>query len=222
MYYPEFRISELTIMPWHENNFRVDIELATYDGQYNQTELTSLEAKTGKRISNIFQNIVLRLECGKIPNELLKDLSIEIENGSSEDSGGLVQLCLDWVIYLRNVRIEFKQINGEIFTIWNAESENISEYVDTNSSVKYELAAKINKITKLNSCQELLQHSKEIVKGEIRYKEIISKLKGEQPSKVILENILPLGREFEYSDSKHAWSLVQESSKIEPLRNPWG
>ena len=221
MYYPEFRTAEMTIMPWYENKVRIDIELATFDGQYKSNQKQNFEKDLGKSVVNRFSNICLRLECGQIPNNNLEQIKLEISDGGDEDEGGLVQLCVDWVIYLRNITIEFKQIDNQLFTIWKGESEDIDSYSTPGLNTEYELVAKLNKITELKDYQELLSHSKEIVMRGVRYKEIMSKLKGKQSEKVKLNSIKPLEREFEYNDSIWAWNQVDETIKEKELIDPY-
>ena len=221
MYYPEFRLAEMTIMPWYDDRIRIDIELATFDGKYNSNQKESFENELNKSVENRFSNICMRLECGQIPDKNLEQIKLEISDGGDEDEGGLVQLCVDWVIYLRNITIEFKKIDDQLFTIWKGESEDIDSYSTPGLNTEYELVAKINKITELNNYQELLSHSKEIVMREARYKEIMSKLKGRQSEKVKLNSIKPLEREFEYNDSIWAWNQLDETIKEEELIDPY-
>lgn len=218
---PEFRIAEMTIMPWYENKVRIDIELETFDGQYNSIQKDGFEKVLNKSIENRFSNICMRLECGQIPHNSFEQIKLEISDGGDEDEGGLVQLCLDWVIYLRNITIEFKEIENQIFTIWKAESGDIDGYSTPGVNTEYELVAKLNKVTVLKDYQELLSHSKEIVMRETRYRDIISKLCGRQLEKVRLNSIKPLEREFEYNDSIWAWNQVDETIKEEELIDPY-
>ena len=222
MYYPEFRLAEMTIMPWYDDKIRIDIELATFNGKYNSNQKESFENELNKSVENRFSNICMRLECAQIPDKNLEQIKLElISDGGDEDEGGLVQLCVDWVIYLRNITIEFKKIENQLFTIWKGESEDIESYSTPGLNTEYELVAKINKITELNNYQELLSHSKEIVMREARYREIMSKLKGRQSEKVKLNSIKPLEREFEYNDSIWAWNQLDETIKEEELIDPY-
>lgn len=221
MYYPEFRLAKMTIMPWYKDKARIDIELATFDGQYNAQQRQSIKNKFNRSVENPFSNICLRLEGGQIPHNNLEQIKLEISNGGDEDTGGLVQLCVDWVIYLKNITIEFKKVENQLFTIWKAESEDIDSYSIPGLNTKYELVAKIRKVTKLKDYQELLSHSKEIVMREVRYKEIISKLKGNKLQKVKLDSITPLERTFEYNDSIYAWNKLEDTIEKEELRDPY-
>ena len=221
MYYPEFRMAEMTIMPWYNNQFRIDIELASYDGHYNMQQKQGFESELKKSIENKFLNICLRLEGGQIPNDNLEEIKLEIIDGGDEDHGGLVQLCVDWVIYLRNISIEFKKIDDQMYTIWKAESEDIDSYSTPGINTEYELVAKVTKITALKDYQDLLSHNKGIVMRSIRYKEIISKLKGRELKNVKLNSVKPLEREFEYNDSIWAWNHLDDTIKEEPLIDPY-
>jgi hypothetical protein len=221
MYYPEFRIAEMAIMPWYEDKVRIDIELATFDGQYNAIQKENFENELNKSVENRFSNICLRLECGQIPHNNLEQIKLKISDGGDEDEAGLVQLCVDWIIYLRNITIEFKEIENQLFTIWKAESEDIDRYSTLGLNTKYKLVTKITKVTELKDYQELLSYSKEIVMREVRYKEIISKMKGKQLEKVKLNSVKPLEREFEYNDSIWAWNQLDETIKEEELIDPY-
>lgn len=221
MYYPEFRTAEMTIMPWYDDKVRIDIELATFDGQYNSKQKESYENELSISIDNRFSSICMRLENGQIPHNNLEQIKLEISNGGDEDEGGLVQLCVDWAIYLRNITIEFKKIENQIFTIWKGESEDIDSYSIPGLNTKYELVAKITKITELKDYQELLSHSKEKVMREVRYREIMSKLMGNQLKKVKLNSIKALEREFKYNDSIWAWNQLDETIKEEELIDPY-
>ncbi len=221
MYYPEFRIAEITIMPWYQDKVRIDMELATFDGQYNSKQKDSFEKELNQSIENRFSNISMRLECGQIPHNNLEQIKLEISDGGDEDGGGLVQLCVDWVIYLKNITIEFKKVENQLYTIWKGESEDIDSYSTSGFNTKFELVAKIYKVKELNDYQELLSNAKEIVMREVRYKEIISKLKGRQLEKVKLNSINPLERAFEYNDSIWAWNQLDKTIKEEELIDPY-
>lgn len=220
MYYPEFRSVELTIFPWFEEGYRIDIDVATFDGAYTDAQKAVFRRDVSSTLENPFSNVVLRLICGIIPTLDLNGVKLEIIDGSNEDQG-LVQLCVDWVIYLRNITIEIKEIEGELFTIWKAESEDIDNYSTPGLNTTYELVAKIGNVTQLKDYQELLSHSNEVVKREVRYNEIITKMKGDQSEKVDLPSILPLNRPFEYDDSKIAWIKVEETALLEEMRDPY-
>jgi len=221
MYYPEFRLAEMTIMPWYNNKYRIDIELGTYDGKFNSQQKEKFENELNEKIDNRFSNICLRLETGQIPHNDIEKIKLEISDGGDEDEGGLVQLCVDWVIYLKNISIEFKRIDGELYTIWKGKSEDIDSYVTPGSNTTYELVAKIRKITELKDYKELLVHSKEIVKRAVRYRAIMSKMKGNKIDKLKLPSIKLLDREFEYNDSLIAWDKLEETINEEELGDPY-
>ena len=221
MYYPEFRLAELTIFPWYNDNYRIDIELATFDGEFNSQQKGSFETELGKEIDNKFSKISLRLECGIISTDDLESVQLNIIDGGSEDDGGLVQLCIDWVIYLRNITIEFKKVNDQLYVIWKGESEDIDSYSTPGLNTNYELVAKVRKVTELKNYSELLSHSKEIVKRSIRYRKIISKLKGENIQDLKLISIEPLDRKYEYNDSIYAWNKIDKTTESEELADPY-
>ena len=96
MHYPEFRMAEMTVMPWHGNTFRIDIESGTFDGQYNLQQKQILECEINQSIENLYSNICMKLECGETPHKNSEKINIEILDGGSEDNGGLVQLCVNY------------------------------------------------------------------------------------------------------------------------------
>ena len=217
--FKEFRIAYGTLMPI-EDKFRLDIDIATYDGPYNENQLAELENEFRSPLNRNFNKLEIKISSATVDSTNLKDCQIYIPNGNDEDEG-LVALQLDWAIYLRNINIRFEELDNELFMHMKAESEDIDSYATPGINTTYELTARINSIVQVSQYPEIIEEGRKFMNLDKRYREILTKLKGIKPRDVELNMISKLNRPLNYNDSIWAWNQVNETIKKEILIDGW-
>jgi hypothetical protein len=217
--FKDFRIAYGTLMPVGDK-FRLDIDIATFGGQYNQSQIDELESEFQTTINTKFDELGIKITFATVNSTNLKECEIQIENGCNEDEG-LVALQLEWAIYLRNIKINFEEFNDDLFMHMTAESEDIESYSKQGVNTTYEMTAKINSLKQVVQYPEIIEEGRKYMNLNKRYNEILSKLKGQTPKDAELSMISKLDREIEYKDSIWAWSQVYETIKKDKLIDDW-
>lgn len=215
----EFRIAYGILMPI-EDIYRLDIDIATYDGPYNKTQIGEIEQEFQTKINRQFNKLGIKISFLRVNTKNLKDTELQIENGNDEDEG-LVALQLDWAIYLRNINIKFKEFNNNLYLHLKAESEDIDSYDVQGINTTYEMTVKLNSIKEVNQYPEIIDEGRKYMNLDKRYREILTKLSGIMPRDVELSSISSLNRQLEYNDSKWAWNQVGKTIKEEKLIDGW-
>lgn len=217
--FKEFRIAYGTLMPI-ENIFRLDIEIATYDGPYNENQIAEIEHEFQSTLNRQFSKLGIKFSFLRVKSKNLKDIELQILNGNDEDEG-LVTLELDWAIYLRNINIKFQEFNGNLYLNLKAESEDIDSYDVPGLNTTYEMTVKLNSIKEVNQYPEIIEEGRKYMNLDKRYREILTKLSGIKPRDVEQSSISSLNRPLEYNDTKLAWNQVVKTIKEEKLIDGW-
>jgi len=217
--FKEFRIAYGILMPIG-GKYRLAIDIVTFDGPYNEVQIIDMENEFQTPINTKFNNVGIKISNASVNSKNLKDCQIEIQNGSDEDEG-LVALQLDWAIYLRNIKIKFEELNDELFMHMTAESEDIESYATQGINTSYEMTAKINSIETVGQYPDIIEEGRKYMNLDKRYREILTKMKGQTPKDVELKMISKLDRPTHYNDSIWAWNQVEETIKEEKLIDGW-
>jgi len=217
--FKEFRMAYGILMPI-EDIFRLDIDIATYDGPYNENQIAEIEQEFDSTLNRQFNKLGIKISFLRVNSKKLKDTELQISNGNDEDEG-LVALQLDWAIYLRNINIKFQESNGNLYLHLKAESEDIDSYDVQGMNTTYEMTVKLNSIKEVKQYPEIIDEGRKYMNLDKRYREILTKLNGIKPRDVELLSISNLNRPLEYKDSKWAWSQVEKTIKEEKLIDGW-
>jgi hypothetical protein len=217
--FKEFRIAYGILMPI-EDIFRLDIDIVTYDGHYNENQITEIEQEFQSTLNRQFSKLGIKFSFLRVNSKNLNDTEIQIRNGNDEDEG-LVALQLDWAVYLRNINIKFQEFNSNLYLHLKAESEDIDSYDVQGINTTYEMTVKLNSIKEVNQYPEIIDEGRKYMNLDKRYREILTKLSGIKPRDVELSSISSLSRPLEYNDSKWAWNQVGKTMKEEKLIDGW-
>ncbi len=217
--FKDFRIAYGTLMPL-DGKFRLDADIATFDGPYNKNQVAELESEFQTQINTKFNKVGIKITNATVNSPNLKDCRIEIQNGGNEEEG-LVALNIDWVIYLRNIKIKFEELNGELYIQLNAESEDIDLYATQGINTTYEMVSKLNSVIQVGQFSEIIEEGRKYMNLDKRYTEILTKMQGEKPRDVELNMISELNRPIEYNDSIWAWNQVRKTIEQEQLIDGW-
>ncbi len=203
-----------------EDNYRLDIDIATYDGPYNETQIREIEQEFQTTLNRQINKLGMKFSFLRVNSKNLNDCQLQIKNGNNEDEG-LIALELDWAIYLQNINMRFEEFNNYLYLHLKAESEDIDSYGVQGFNTTYEMTVKINSIKEVNQYSDIMEEGRKYMNLDKRYREIITKLNGPNPKDVELKMISKLERPIEYSDSIWAWNQVKETIKEEKLIDGW-
>lgn len=168
--------------------YRLDIDIATFDGPYNEKQLNDIEEEFQSPLNKKVNKLGLKFAFLRVNSKNLENCQLQIPHGNDEDDG-LIALQLDWAIYLRNIIINFEKFNDDLYMHMKAESEDIDSYDVQGINTTYEMTVKLKSITEVSHYPEIIEVGRKYMNLDKRYREILTKLKGIKPRDVKLNMI---------------------------------
>ncbi len=207
VYFDQFRIADVVIIPISENLFRMEIDIKSCDGPYSKEEKLSIEKSLGKPISESINYAWLSMKNANIEINSkadLQDLELLFENGYDENTDRYLGIYFGWGIQLNNNKLKFEKIENSLYLNWTATSGDIDYYDERAKDAIHEFRFKVN-IVELNHLDEINKRWKFLANKTKRYYEIMHCMKGFTLQGEYSSIHAPINEEFGIKHSNEAW-----------------
>jgi len=209
--FKELRISDMMLTPTTDGQFRFDLDIKTFNGQYPESEINEIEKDTGHNINRDISYVWLTIENKPLNQQQassVKNIDFEIKKGWDEENGeGLASAYFGWGIELFNNKISIREVENEIWLNWTANSDDVNYYDERAKPTMYEFNVKVNLI-ELSKESDIHARWKRLANESDVYFKVLRDMNNGPLYENQKRIFSPLNRKRNYYDAITAWKAV--------------